>query len=210
MLYHLEGRTDEIRELIQQSWGQSANPAIVLRQLYVLDDSAFPVDHVRKTLANADPNDDRVWLGQANLAAWTGRLDESSRWLARCAERRPHDEPVWRARLALARSAADAETVSLAADHLSLARFTKAEVLALRAWLAARKGDVAIERNTLASLVTEDPGDIRRMGSARRACTPDGPEGRGRGVSQEEGRSQRRATNIQEAHRSRRPGRARS
>ena len=64
----------------------------MLRKLYVLDHSTFPVDHVRKTLQNADPDDDRVWLGKANLAAWSGQFDEASHWLERCAERRPDDE----------------------------------------------------------------------------------------------------------------------
>ena len=159
-LFHFEGRIAEIRELIHENWAHSDDPAIVLRKLYVLDHSTFPVDHVRKTLENADPEDDRVWLGQANLAAWNGQFDEASRWLERCAQRRPDDEPVWRARLALARSVGDLQTVMLAAGHLSRGRFTQAEVLALRAWLAARQGDVEIERSTLASLVSEEPGSF--------------------------------------------------
>jgi tetratricopeptide (TPR) repeat protein len=160
LLYHLEGRTAEITELIRESWVNSSDPASVLRQLYVIDHSAFPVDHVRKTLQSTDSDDDRVWLGNANLAAWTGRLDEASQWLDRCAERRPDDEAVWRARLAVARSAGDLPTVTLAAGHLPRCRFTLADVLALRAWVAARRGDVEIERSTLAALVTEQPGSF--------------------------------------------------
>ena len=45
-----------------------------------------------KTLENADPTDDRVWLGKANLAAWTGQFEQASRLLDQCTERRPHDE----------------------------------------------------------------------------------------------------------------------
>jgi len=160
LLFHIQGRTDEIRELIIETWAQSGDPASVLRRLYLLDHSAFPVDHVRKTLEKADATDDRVWLGKGNLAAWTGKLDEASRWLDQCTKCRPSDEPVWRARLELARSAGDLETVKLAARHLSLGRFTRAEVLQLRAWLAARRGDVEVERSTLASLVAEEPGNI--------------------------------------------------
>jgi enediyne biosynthesis protein E4 len=157
-LYHFQGRTTEIGELIRESWVDSSDPTIVLRQLYVLDHSAFPVDHVRKTLQNADPDDDRVWLAQANLAAWSGQIDEASHWLARCSQRRPDDEPVWRARLALAKAAGDVPAVLSAASHLPLGRFTRAEVLALRAWLAARRGDVELERSTLVALVSEEPG----------------------------------------------------
>ncbi len=94
----------------------------------------------RSRSRSADPNDDRVWLGKANLAAWTGRFDEASRWLERCTERRPDDEPVWRARLELAQATGDVDTVHLAAGHLSAGRFTEAEVLELRAWLAAQTG----------------------------------------------------------------------
>ena len=83
VLYHIEGRTAEIRELIEESWAQSATRRSCSRKLYVLDHSAFPVDHVRKTLENADPTDDRVWLGKANLAAWTGQFELASTLLDR-------------------------------------------------------------------------------------------------------------------------------
>jgi len=160
LLFRFQGRTGEIRELIHESWAHSGDPAGVLRRLYLLDHSAFPVEHVRKMLEAADTTDDRVWLGKANLAAWTGQLDVASRWLDQCTERRPADESVWRARLELARSAGDLETVKLAARNLSLGRFNRAEVLQLRAWLAARRGNVAVERSALASLVAEEPGNI--------------------------------------------------
>ena len=89
LLFHLQGRTAEVRELVLQDWSQSDDPATLLRRLYLVDDAAFPADYVRTTLETGDPNDDRVWLGKAHLAAWSGRFDEASRWLAACAERRP-------------------------------------------------------------------------------------------------------------------------
>jgi len=160
LLYHLEGRTGEIRKLLIESWAQSGDAANVLRRLYLADHSAFPVDHARQTLEKADATDDRVWLGKANLAAWTGKLDDAARWLDRCIERRPLDEPVWRLRLDVARAANDLEVVKLAAGHLSLGQFTRAEVLELRAWLAARRRDVDAERSTLSDLATEEPGNL--------------------------------------------------
>jgi tetratricopeptide (TPR) repeat protein len=160
LLYHLQGRTGEVRELIVEGWAQSGDRASVLRRLYLVDHSAFPVDHVRRQLDSADASDDRVWLGKANLAAWTGKLDEAARWLDRCIERRPFDVPAWRARLELARAANDLEKVKLAASRLSTGQFTRAEILAFRAWLAARRRDVEVERSTLADLVAEEPGDI--------------------------------------------------
>ena len=37
--------------------------------------------------ARAAPDDDRVWLGQANLAIQAGRYDEAKRWLEACTRR---------------------------------------------------------------------------------------------------------------------------
>ncbi len=160
LLYRLEGRQSEVRDLIIESWDQADDPAGVLRRHYLLDNSAFPVDYVRKTLEAADPNDDRVWLGKANLAAWTGQLDQASRFLADCVRRRPNDQAVWRARLEWARSTGDIETFRQAAHQLSLGRFTRRDVLSLRAWLAARSGNTTLEREILESLTAREPGNI--------------------------------------------------
>ena len=75
-----------MRELTLEDWLEAAEPAAVLRKLYLVDHSAFPIDHVKNSIESADPNDDRVWLARANLAAWTGKYDDASRWLARCVE----------------------------------------------------------------------------------------------------------------------------
>jgi enediyne biosynthesis protein E4 len=160
LLYHIEGRNADARELTLETWARAREPALVLRKLFQLEHAAFPVNHVKKSLETADPNDDRVWLGLANLAAWTGRFDEASGWLLKCTERRPDDEPVWRARLELAKATGDADTVRLAAAHLTARRFTHAELLELRAWLAAKLGDDASERAALARLVETEPGKI--------------------------------------------------
>ena len=138
VLYHFQGRIAEIRELIKESWAQSVDPAIVLRKLYVLDHSTFPVDHIRKTLQNADPQDNRVWLGQANLAAWTGQLDEASRWLARCSQSRPDDEPIWHARLAAARGRPGDHFNRHAGGRSSLTRSVHSRRCALASRVAGR------------------------------------------------------------------------
>ncbi len=160
LLYHHEGRTSDLRTLIVESWTQSSDPTSVLRRLFLLDHAAFPLEYVRKVLANADQDDDRVWLGSARLAAWTGKLDEAAHWLDRCIERRPLDESVWHARLALARLADDPERARLAAGHLPLSRFDRAELIEFRAWLVARQGDSGLERSTSTDLVAEEPGNI--------------------------------------------------
>ncbi len=101
LLYRVEGRNREVRELILESWADAPDPGYVLRRLYLLDDSAFPVDYVKQALSGGDPEDDRVWLGRANLAIWLGQLDEAGRWLDACVARRPEDPAVWSARLDL-------------------------------------------------------------------------------------------------------------
>jgi tetratricopeptide (TPR) repeat protein len=159
-LYHIEGRTSEVRELTLEDWADAAEPDAVLQTLYQVDRSAFPIDRVRNAIESADPDDDRVWLARANLAAWTGQVDEAARWLARCVERRPDDEPVWRARLELARATGDVEAVRLAASHLPAARFRSVELLELRAWIAAQSGDPALEQRALVALVDIEPGNI--------------------------------------------------
>ena len=54
----------------------------------------MPISNQAASLA---PDDDRVWLGRANLAIRTGAYDEAKRWLDACLKRRPEDVPVWRA-----------------------------------------------------------------------------------------------------------------
>src|SRR5262249_22074088 len=128
--------------------------------LYRLDHSAFPVDYVRKTLDGGDSDDDRVWLGKANLAIWSGRFAEAATLLEACARRRPDDPAVWRARLAVARSTGDRPAFLRAATRLPVAHFTPVEVLRLRAWLAGRQGDPLAERRSLQALVEQEPGSI--------------------------------------------------
>ena len=78
-------------------------PAIKLvRQHIELTEKPIPVGNIRAFLdqaARLAPDDDRVWLGRANLAIRTGAFDEAQRWLDACLRLRPEDFPVWRARL---------------------------------------------------------------------------------------------------------------
>jgi tetratricopeptide (TPR) repeat protein len=160
LLYRVEGRKSELRDLVLETWTGADDPAGVLRRLYLVDHAIFPIDFVRKVLANGDPEDDRVWLGNANLAAWSGELTLASRWLIACARLRPADLAVWRARLELARSTGDLETVRRAVTHLPLVALTTSEAEELRGWLAALQGDASLERESLLSLVALEPGNI--------------------------------------------------
>ena len=145
--------------MIIESWEQSPDPALVLRRLFLLDDSAFPVDSVRQALGGDDLQDDRIWLGRANLATWLGQFDEAARWLDACEKRRAGDPAVWSARLDLARASQDGEGVRQAVGHLPATWFLPVEILRLRCWLAARIGDDAIERRALQTLLHEEPGN---------------------------------------------------
>ena len=106
-LWRYEGRFDEVRRLLRVEWARALDPVRTLRDLWMLDAEPVPLEMVRGVLdeaAGRAPDDDRVWLGRANLATWSGRFEEADRWLARCLERRPRDPAVWRARLDWARA----------------------------------------------------------------------------------------------------------
>jgi len=162
-LYRLEGRIDEARRVVLESWRDSDSPPAVIQDLYRLDTLYLPLEMTRIVLEKAAGDDDRVWLGRANLAIRTGRFDEAARWLGACLQRRPDDPAVWRARLDLARASGDREGVWQALDRLSAETLAPAEVLRLRAWLAARLGDVAAERTALAAAVEQEPQDTAAL-----------------------------------------------
>ena len=72
------------------------DPAGVLRELWLLDNSPMPVESWGLALAKADPEDDRVWLGRARNALLTGRFGEAERWLSQCASAGPMIGPSGR------------------------------------------------------------------------------------------------------------------
>src|SRR5262249_26478723 len=105
-----EGRAEEARGLIESRWqhldtkGEGASEqAVNLARLHMeLRWNPPAVDAVRSYLDRAGglaSDDDRIWLGRANLAIRTGSFDEAAQWLDACLRRRPHDQAVWRARL---------------------------------------------------------------------------------------------------------------
>ena len=151
------GRIDEAERLIEARWehlnasGEGAlEPAIKLVRLHIeLTLKPTPVETIRAFLdqaARLAPEDDRVWLGRANLAIRTGAYDEAGRWLDACQRRRPDDVPVWRARLSWGIATNRIDVVRQALTHLPAAESTPAQVHRLEAWLAANRGDVATER----------------------------------------------------------------
>ena len=97
----IEARWEHLNEKAEGA----LEPAIQLLWQHIeLTSKATPVETLRASIDQAGrlaPEDDRVWLGRANLAIRTGAYDEAGRWLDACQRRRPEDVPVWRARLRL-------------------------------------------------------------------------------------------------------------
>ncbi len=162
-LYRFQGRFDEVREIVRGGWARSPTPAGDLKELWTLDHSPMPVEAWKKALENADGDDDRVWLGRANVAITTGNWAEAAPWLDRCILKRPDDPAVWRARLELALGTLDEAGFWMALGHLHAADFDPPTVLELRAWLMAVRRDPAAEERELQALVAADPGNTKAL-----------------------------------------------
>ncbi len=166
-----EGRGGEAERLIESRWksldarGDGASEqAINLARLHMeLRWNVPSVDAVRAYLEQAGqlaPDDDRIWLGRANLAIRVGSFDEAAQWLDAGLGRRPEDRSVWRARLDSAMRSNRFADARIALKHLPAAWTTSAEVHRLSAGLASSCGDVERARRELASLIAEAPEDF--------------------------------------------------
>jgi thioredoxin-like negative regulator of GroEL len=169
-----QGRINEAERLIENHWehlnalGEGAlEPAIKLvRQHVELGMKPARVETIRAILDQASklaPNDDRAWLGQANLAIRTGAHDEAERWLDACQRRHPDDVPVWIARLHWAVATKRIDVVQQALTHIPATESNPAQVHRVNAWLAAQRGDVADERRELELWVAADPAAVAAL-----------------------------------------------
>jgi enediyne biosynthesis protein E4 len=184
-LYSQLGRIDECERLVEARWehlnaigeGASERAIFQLRLHIVLSLKPNSVENIRAYLdrfARLAPDDDRIWLGRANLAIRTGDLDQAKRWLDACLERRPDDDPVWRARLNWALAANQIEGVRQALKHVPAAESTAAQLHRLNAWLFAHRADRGLERRELEKLVAVAPADLAALDRLiRRAGTPE-------------------------------------
>ncbi len=163
LLFHIEGRTEDVRRAIVASWTEADSPAEVVKQLSRLDAAPLPLEMIRNTLKNGVNDDDRVWLARANLANRTGQFDRAREWLDACAKRRPADPVVWRARLELARTTNDLAGAWRALEHLTGEAMSPTEILRLRVWLASLAGDMKVERAALVALVEREPGETTAL-----------------------------------------------
>jgi hypothetical protein len=173
-IFAQQGRHDEARRLVEQRWdhlrltGEAASElAINLARLHAeLEWLPIPVEDVRAALdraAKLAPDDDRVWLGLANLAIRTGSLDEVERRLDACRQSRPDDIPVWRSRLSWGMAAGRVDVVREALVHLPACESTSADIYLIEAWLAKNQGDRVDERHALDRLVAAHPSNLTAL-----------------------------------------------
>jgi tetratricopeptide (TPR) repeat protein len=165
-LYLFTIRYDEIGRRKVQEWSRSHRPE-ALRVHWLIDETkSFPITATSDRLEQAgaeDPDDDRVWLGKANLATRLGCKDEAAAWLDRCRARRPDDPAVRLATLDWAVAFDQVPPALEAASRLDPSLLAPARVLALRAWLAAHRGRTDAERQALEQLLALEPGNTRAL-----------------------------------------------
>jgi thioredoxin-like negative regulator of GroEL len=166
-LFKLEGRFAEVRALVQGGWDSYPDRIGLLRELATLDSiNPVPVEKIGPALEKAAgnaPDDDRIRLGRANLAIRTGRFEEAGRLLDDCLRRRPKDAAVWKGGLDLAVATGDVLGARRALGHLPPSHVPTEELLALRAWFAARAGDTERERRALEGLLGRVPGHLQAL-----------------------------------------------
>ncbi len=171
-LYWNEGRTEEAQRLVEANWehvsrtgprGSAQAIEIELVRLHIsLSQGISTAERVREFLERAArlaPDDDRVWLGKANLAIRQKEFDDAARWIDACLKRPSADAPVWRARLDWALATGRVAQVRQALEHLPAGESSPAQVRRLTAWLAARRGDAQAEKQAWERLIAADPGD---------------------------------------------------
>jgi thioredoxin-like negative regulator of GroEL len=173
-IWCLQGRLEETLRLIEARWnvlnrageGDSEAAVNLIRGHFELRRSPIPVEMVRASLDQAaewNPEDDRVWLGKANLSVRVGAYDEAKRWLDACLRRRPEDAAVWRGRLDWAVATGRVAEVREALKHLPVGVSRPAEIPRIAAWLAGRRGDPAGERRALERVIADDPSDFAAL-----------------------------------------------
>jgi enediyne biosynthesis protein E4 len=172
LVYTQQGRFDDARRWIEDVWkglnesGEEASEqAINLVRMHIeLENNAPMTDAVRSYIdqsSERQPQDDRVWLGKANLALQARSFNEAARWLAACLGRRPDDPSVWRSKLSWAMATNRIADVRQALAHLRAQDSSPAEIHRLAAWIAARRGDLLSEKRELEQSIADDPEDFR-------------------------------------------------
>ena len=187
--YCHQGRQEETLRLIETRWealnqageGDSELAINLVRAHLDLQQRPIPIEVIRSVLdqaASLAPDDDRIWLGKANLAIRVGSYEEAKRWIDECLRRRPEDIPIWRARLDWAVATNQVLAANEALKHLPVVGSTPAEVLRLAAWLATRRGDRDAERQALERLIAVDHADLAALERLAELAVQDGQPAR--------------------------------
>jgi tetratricopeptide (TPR) repeat protein len=168
------GRIRDAARLIEDHWerlntlGEGAfEPAINLILAHIEltwhDSSIENVRAVLNEAARRNPDDDRLWLGRANLAIRIGSYDEAEHWLDLCERSGTDDVPVQRARLNWGLAANRLDVVQHALERLPAVEASLAEIDRLKVWIAAYRHDLAAERRALERLLQTDPADLKAL-----------------------------------------------
>ena len=156
------GRSDRIAGRIERRWKSAPDQAAQLRTLWLFDTQPLPLGPVSAALDRFGleaPDDDRVWLGRADLAIRMGRYTEANSWLTKCEARRPADPDVGKVRLFWALESGNADSAVRALGNLPASRVSREEAALVLARLAALRGDEPEERAALLRRVELKPGD---------------------------------------------------
>jgi tetratricopeptide (TPR) repeat protein len=162
-LLQIEGRHRDVRRLIEEAGDTSA---WALRTYWLLDAEPVQVQLVQDVLEKASrssPQDDRVWLAEANLALRLGKLDLAGDLLDRCERARPDDPVVGLARLDWSMAAERPDVASSTLGKLKLSDLTAGEILLLNAWLARHHGDRLAERAALDAALELEPASSEAL-----------------------------------------------
>jgi enediyne biosynthesis protein E4 len=209
LVYCQQGRLEESLRVIESRWealnqaGEgTSEPAIKLVRAHVdLRRSPVPTEALGSALDQAGqmaPEDDRIWLGKANLAIRAGSYDEAARWIDACLRRRPEDGPVWRDRLDWAVAANRVAEAREALKHLPAEVSTPAQIHKLAAWFAARRGDVQSERRALERVIAADPADFVALDRLAELAVKDGQPDRAAGLRRDRAEIARRIARYQQ------------
>ncbi len=210
-IYCQQGRLDETLRLIESRWealnqvgeGHSEAAINLVRAHIDLRQSVVPIDVVESALDQAGrmaAEDDRIWLGKANLAIRAGSLDAAAKWIDACLRRRPEDGPVWRARLDWAVASKRVAEAREALKHLSAEVSTPAQIHKLVAWFAAQRGDVESERRALERVIAADPGDFVALDRLAELAVKNGKLNRAAELRREKSKTESVIARYQKLH----------
>jgi tetratricopeptide (TPR) repeat protein len=184
-IYSQIGRSDEAERLIEERFQHltetdevTQEQAIKLLQPHIdLTVKASTAELLRLYLdqmGKLAQDDDRVWLGRANLAIQTGKYDDAKRWLDACQRRRANDVPVWRAWRDWGFATNRIEVVKQAIEHLPAADSSPTDAYQLNAWLCRQRGDAAGEHQELERLLAANPSDLKALDRLSKLATDSG------------------------------------